>query len=355
MLTDLSKAFDCLSHELLIAKLDTYGPDKRSLILIYNYLSNRRKRLKINDSFSSWSEILFGVPQGSILGPFLFNIFICNMSYLMVDFEIANYVDDSTPFSVKLDGRSVVDELEISTSILFTWLKNNYMKENTDKNHLLLSGNINNPTANIDGNVTESQDNQVLLDVTIDCNLFFNKPFDKLCKKAIAKLNALARISGYMNLPKRRIIMKLFMTSQFGYCPLIWMFYSRTLNNKINSIQERALRITYNDRKSSFEKLLRKDNTVSIHHINLQVLVIEIFKIKNNLTPKILNEIFQNRTSPYNLRKNSNVYVRQVQSLYHGTESLSFLGSKAWELVPEDIKYQKVLEFLITKLKIGYL
>ena len=116
--------------------------------------------MKINDSFSSWSEILFGVPQGSILGPWLFNIFICDMFYFMVNFEIANYADDWTPFSAKLDGRLVVDELEISSSILFIWLKNNFMKANTDKSHLLLSGK-NNLTANIDENVIESEGNQV--------------------------------------------------------------------------------------------------------------------------------------------------------------------------------------------------
>ena len=192
--------------------------------------------MKISNSVSSWTEILFGFPQRSILGPFLFNIFVCDMFYLMVDFEIANYVDDSTPFSAKLDDRSVVDELEISSSILFIWLKNNNMKENTDKIHLLLYGNNNNLTANIDGSVIESKNKQVLLDISIDSNLSFNKPFKKLCKKASAKLNALARILGYMNLSKRRIIKKLFMTSQFGYCPLMWMFHSRILNNKINSI-----------------------------------------------------------------------------------------------------------------------
>ena len=73
---------------------------------------------------------------------------------------------------------------------------------------------------------------------------------------------------GYMDSPKRRLVMKAFITSQFGYCPLIWMFHSRALNNKINSIHERALRITYNDRTSTFEELLNKDNSVSIHHRN---------------------------------------------------------------------------------------
>ena len=113
LLTDLSKAFDCLSHELLIAKLDAYGFDKRSLVLIYNYLSNRKQRVKIDDSYSSWSEILYGVPQGSILGPLLFNIFICDMFYFMEDFEIANDADDSTPFSAKINHELVVEELEV--------------------------------------------------------------------------------------------------------------------------------------------------------------------------------------------------------------------------------------------------
>ena len=79
LLTDLSKVFDCLPHELLMAKLHAYGFDKTSLVLIYNYLSNRKQIVKINDSYSFWSTTLFGVQQGSILGPLLFNAFICDM------------------------------------------------------------------------------------------------------------------------------------------------------------------------------------------------------------------------------------------------------------------------------------
>ena len=93
-----------------------------------------------------------------------------------------------------------------------------------------------------------------------------------------------------MNIQKRRTIMKSFVTSQFSYCSLIWMFHSRRLNNKINSIHERALRITYQDNMSTFQELLNKDNSLSIHHRNLQVLATEMFKIHRGLSPKFLRE-----------------------------------------------------------------
>ena len=185
----------------------------------------------------------------------------------------------------------------------------------------------------------------------IDSRLTFEEHVNNLCKKASQKLNALARISSYMDIPKRRIIFKSFITSQFGYCPLVWMCHSRKLNNKINAIHERTLRITYGDRQSSFQQLLEKDNSVSIHHRNLQVLATEMFKISRNLCPELLNDIFLKRTNPYNLRRNDTFYSRQVHSVYHGTESLSFLGPKIWELVPIEIKESETIDIFKNKIK----
>ena len=145
--------------------------------------------------------------------------------------------------------------------------------------------------------------------------------------------------------------MKAFVESQFGYCPLIWMFHSRGLNNKINRIHERALRITYKDKSSTFQELLEKDNSVSIHHRNVQKLAIEIYKVLHGFSPPILNEIFVPVSRSYNFRWNDTLQRRRVNSVRHGTESISFLGPKIWDLVPSDIKLSQSLSIFKRKIK----
>ena len=112
ILTDLSKAFDCLNHNLLIAKMSAYGFEKNTLKFIQTYLKERKQRTKVNGSYSLWQELMYGVPQGSILGPLLFNIFINDMFYFITDTKIANYADDNTLYSVKENIDDLLKTLE---------------------------------------------------------------------------------------------------------------------------------------------------------------------------------------------------------------------------------------------------
>ena len=126
------------------------------------------------------------------------------------------------------------------------------------------------------------------------------------------KLNALARIAPFMNISKKRIIMKSFMESQLGYCPLIWIFHRRGLNNKINLIHEKALRIRYNDKSSSYGELLTKDRFITIHHRNIRALAIEIHKVIQGISPPLLNEVFVPRQCNDELRGNNFLERRRV-------------------------------------------
>ena len=139
LLTDLSKAFDCLNHELLIAKLEAYGFDYLALAYILSYLTGREQRTKVNNSFSTWSVIKSGIPQGSIIGPLLFNIYINDIFYMVNEINLTNYADDNTPYAIDSNIECIVKNLEHDTEILIKWFNNNYFKMNVDKCHLLIT------------------------------------------------------------------------------------------------------------------------------------------------------------------------------------------------------------------------
>ena len=164
------------------------------------------------------------------------------------------------------------------------------------------------------------------------------------------KNNAPGQISNYMPLEKRRIVMKTFIESQFNYCPLIWMSHSRTMNNKINRLHKRALRIAYSDFKSSFAGLLMKGNSFSIHERNIQSLAIEIYKFLNELSPSFLNNVFlKNISNSCDLRNHKELYSRNAKTVRYGTETISYIAPKIWSKVPETIKMSSSLEFLKQK------
>ena len=130
------------------------------------------------------------------------------------------------------------------------------------------------------------------------------------------------------------------------------MCYSRSLNNKINRMQERALRIVYRDYKSSFKELLQKDKSITIHQRNLQYLAIEIYKVRMGISPKIMNEIFRfSKNSVYSLRSGIQLEKPSINTVQFGSESTVYLGAKIWELIPENIKSSKSVDIFKSKIK----
>jgi hypothetical protein len=118
---DLSKAFDCLPHNLLMLKLEAYGLSENSLKLLKSYLENRRQRIKIGNNYSEWDTLIIEVPQGSILGPVLFNVFINDLFHFVQDSTIYNYVDDNTLSYSDININTVVKTLENDSINLIDW------------------------------------------------------------------------------------------------------------------------------------------------------------------------------------------------------------------------------------------
>ena len=142
LLADLSKAFDCVFHELILAKLHAYAFSLRALRLIHSYLTNRKQRATVTGNYSSWEEILFGVPQGSILGPLLFNTFLCGLFLIMKENSFASYAVENTPYVTAENLTEVIKSFEKDSIKLFQWFSDNQMKANYDKCHLLVSRKI---------------------------------------------------------------------------------------------------------------------------------------------------------------------------------------------------------------------
>ena len=123
ILMNLSKAYDCLPHGLLVAKFESYGIGKTGLNLIYNYLSNRKQRTKINSSYSDWYDIVRGVPQGQILGPLLFNSFINDLSLFIEKTNICNFADDNTIYTCQNELKTILEDLRYDMVTLLRWFK----------------------------------------------------------------------------------------------------------------------------------------------------------------------------------------------------------------------------------------
>ena len=139
ILMDLSKAFDTLDHNLLIAKLFAYGFEKDALRLVKSYLSDRWQRVKINTSYSSWFALLVGMPQGSILGPLIFNLYINDLFFTILT-DICNFADDTTPYTIDMTLENLMAKLECAAKSALEWFHFNGMKLNSNKCHLLVCG-----------------------------------------------------------------------------------------------------------------------------------------------------------------------------------------------------------------------
>ena len=341
ILTDLSKAFDTLNHALFIAKLNAYGVSTHACKFIASYFEERKQRVKLGTDTSDWLSIDMGTPQGSVMGPFCYNVFTNDLLLLIGNLcEIYNYADDN---SVCCFGDTVLDvkiKLQYVATEMLSWFSDNYLKANPDKFQSILFGCNDNTQGML--NISDTNVNMSatvkLLGVYLDKDLNFNYHVNELCKRAGRKINALSRLSNIIDVRSKRILYESFVSSQFGYCTVIWNFCSVSNTKKIEKLQYRALKVIYSDYCSPYKVLLLKSELPLLYVRRLRIVLTEVYKSIYKLNPEYLHDMFTFKSNKYDMRNEYTIAVRKYKTKKYGFNSLMYQGAKGWNSLPNNIK-----------------
>ena len=207
---DLSKALDCVPHDLLIAKLAAYSVDDNLLMYIHSYLSNRKYCVRINNVYSRFQNVISGVPQRFIVGPTLFNCFFNELFYFIDKASVYNFADDNSlsAFESNIKNLKLILESESKTAI--SWFQSNKMIVNPGKfQGIVIDKKKQNHPAeyiSIDQKYIETSSSLKLLGVHIDGKLNFNLHITKICRSAANQLHALIRVRMFLNFEEKKTL-----------------------------------------------------------------------------------------------------------------------------------------------------
>ena len=265
---DLSKAFNCIPHDLLIAKLYAYGLDFDTVTFLHNYLKHQKQSAKI-DNISSFSRtILLGVPQGSVLGPILFNTFINDLLLWLTKSDLHNFADDNAIAVTCKNLNDLLHALEKESESTIDWLRSNIMIGTPDKLQAIIMNkrreNQITQKLKIHNNEIKTTKSIKLLGIEID-------HVSKLCSKAAMQINAICRLAKFMGNKVKIAMINSFVYSNFNYCPLVY------------------------NCKSDYGNLIKNNDTTTMEIKRLQTLATKIFKIIN-INPSYMKNIFTPKT-----------------------------------------------------------
>ena len=341
LLLDLSKAFDCLPHRLLMCKLHAYGVSHESCSLMLSYLKDRLQRVKISAAKSDWAKMTKGVPQGSVLGPMLFNIFINDLFHVLGDTcPLYNYADDNTLGYYHTDIDILKSQLEDGSKITLDWFDENHMKANVSKFQSIIlkpRGVIADVEFHVLGYTLKPLPRVKLLGVQIDERLSFDEQVSSIYNHVSEQINAFRRISKYLTLENRMSIYNAFLTSNFSYCNIVWHFCSSWSMYKLEKVHKQALLVVLND-TSSYRVLLDTVSKPTLYVSRLKSIAIEAYKCYVNENPEYINVMLDPLNKPYDLRGGSRAEQPKVNTASCGLNTFTYQAAKLWNILPSHIK-----------------
>ena len=364
VLIDFRKAFDLVDHKVLLKKLKCYKCHETCLRWFKSYLTNRSQRVCLNNHLSESASVTCGVPQGSILGPLLFLIFINDLPLVLKQSASVDlYADDTIFYDFQNDVYQLETNLQLTLNSLQDWCRQNGMVINTEKTKVMLitsrqkRQNLQNSALSLKYNDIDIRMSTCdkILGVYVDENLLWNEQFRHISKKLSSSLWLLSKIRSYLSTDHRILFYNAYIKPHIEYCSVVWCNTSNNNINKINKLQRRACKLILAQEYDGLENSLKRLNILSFDQSIFINKAKIMYKVFNNLAPIYLQELFHMRdvtlnNTASNLRSvaQNNYIVPQAKcNLFKG--SLSFSGVIVWNSIPVSIKASPSLGIFVKR------
>ena len=352
---DLSRAFDTISHKVLFNKLYQYGIRGLALDWIKNYLQNRKQFVIYNNAQSSFGNISMGVPQGSILGPLLFILYVNDLPNVSSKLSFTQFADDTSIF---ITGKNLKDMSNLMTDQMkrvTDWLKINMLTLNVSKTNYMIMCSRGKMIADteckieIDGKIIERVAQCKFLGLIVDDKLTWKCHIDYICGKVSKLIGILIRARKILPICSLITLYNALLSPYFTYCITIWGNTYKTHLKRIEILQKKIIRIiTFSQHDAHTRPLFKKVGIMTFKDLYTYFSSMYIYKCINNLTPPSYYHGYKLSHSARN--------PRNLQALYCSKKicktSLLFSGHSMWNNLPDNIKYAKSLSSFKSKLKI---
>ena len=351
---DLSRAFDMISHDILVKKLQFYGIRGVALDWFIDYLSNRKQYVVFNNEKSKMVKVNIGVPQGSILGPLLFLLYVNELPDISKKLSYIQYADDTNIF---ITGNSLSDISSIineEMKLISEWIKNNRLSLNVSKtNYMIMSSQTNrydpgNCILTLEGIILERVTQTKFLGVILDDKLLWKCHIEYICNKISKGIGILIRARRTLGTKALVILYNTLVKPYFTYCNIIWgNTYIKNLN-RVKILQKKIIRIiTFSGFYAHTEPLFRKLNIMTTTQLYDYFVAIFVFKSLNNLLPKNLSSIFtRNVTSRKNLNIRPHFCTKKVSEF-----SIKYSRPEVWNDLPNKIKTSRTINSFKNQLR----